>query len=340
MFKVSVIVPVYNTEKYLSKCLDSVLGQSYKNIEIIAVNDGSTDGSLKILEDYSKKSSNIIVINKKNNGVSAARNDGLKRATGEYMMFVDSDDWIDCNMIAEMMVQIKEENADIVKCGYVRDSIVKQDYFKLTNEKKIYKKENKISLYNEIINNYKFNSACTQLFSKKLITDGMKFDSNVKIGEDLLFNLDLYTNAETVVALEECYYHYYYNDNSATTKLNLSNVITRCNDAIFVYYCFFDYLKKWNLDETYYKKICYRVLKELNVKLVTLYRIKNMPSSERKKIVKKYMNNEKIRECSENLTFLYIIKNKNINDLFIYFITRKNYFMYNFLSKAAAFLKK
>lgn len=93
--KFSVILPIFNTEKYLKACLDSIINQTYKNLEIICVDDGSTDGSLKILEEYSSKDSRIKIINQQNQGVSAARNVGIDNATGDYVSFVDPDDWVE-----------------------------------------------------------------------------------------------------------------------------------------------------------------------------------------------------------------------------------------------------
>ena len=95
MNKVSIIIPVYNSEKYISKCLDSVLNQTYKNIEILVINDGSKDNSIDILREYEKKDDRIVVIDKENEGVAKTRNQGIKKATGDYIMFIDNDDFID-----------------------------------------------------------------------------------------------------------------------------------------------------------------------------------------------------------------------------------------------------
>lgn len=339
MNKVSVIIPVYNAGQYLNKCLDSILNQTYKNIELIVINDGSIDNSLDILNQYSKKYKNIRIINKENAGVSEARNDGIKNSNGEYLMFVDADDWIDIDMIEKMMDFVHINKADIVKCGYVRDSITKQEFFPIAPKMNVYSYDNKQLLYDEFIKNYNYNSSCTQIFNKKLLKNNILFNSKIKIGEDLLFNMELYTNAEIIVSLPECYYHYFYNDNSATTKKKLSSIITRCEDAIEVYYHYFNYYKKWNLPDKYYEKICYRVIKELNVKLITLYRLNDISKKERKKIVHNYINNEKIRNCSKKLNFFNIMKHLNVNDLFIYFIVRKNYFMYNLISTIACIIK-
>ena len=105
--KVSIILPVYNCETYLNRCLDSLLNQTFENIEIIAINDGSTDRSLEILDIYAKNDNRIKVINKKNTGVSDTRNIGLDESKGDYIVFVDSDDWIELNMIEDMSSQLE-----------------------------------------------------------------------------------------------------------------------------------------------------------------------------------------------------------------------------------------
>lgn len=114
---ISVIVPVYNTEKYLRKCLDSICGQTYRSLEILCVNDGSTDGSAAILEEYAAKDNRIKVIIQANGGLSAARNTGLEHATGEWIMGVDSDDYIDCDTI-EKVLNEDSLKADVIVFGY------------------------------------------------------------------------------------------------------------------------------------------------------------------------------------------------------------------------------
>ena len=113
--KISVIIPVFNTEKYLTNCINSILGQTLKDIEIICINDCSTDNSLKILQDFSKQDIRIRIIDlKENKGVSNARNTGIDLAQGEYIYFIDSDDWIDANYLEEMLKKIKEVNSDVI----------------------------------------------------------------------------------------------------------------------------------------------------------------------------------------------------------------------------------
>ena len=118
MSKVSVIVPVYNTKNYLNKCLDSLISQSYSNYEIIVINDGSTDGSKEVIEEYERKYSNIIVINQNNLGLSVARNIGIKVASGKYLAFVDGDDYLGRDFILNLVNKAEVDNADMVVCGY------------------------------------------------------------------------------------------------------------------------------------------------------------------------------------------------------------------------------
>ena len=112
--KISVIVPVYNVEKYLHQCIDSILAQTLKDIEIICINDGSTDSSLEILKEYAKIDNRIIIINKENQGVATARNDGIRMAKGEYITFLDSDDWFELNALELIYNKIKNTNTDIL----------------------------------------------------------------------------------------------------------------------------------------------------------------------------------------------------------------------------------
>ena len=116
--KISVIVPIYKTEQFLSKCIDSIINQTYKNLEIILVDDGSPDNCPKICDEYAKRDNRIKVIHKENGGLSSARNAGIEIATGDFSAFVDSDDWIDSDMYESLVKLSDEYNADIAECGY------------------------------------------------------------------------------------------------------------------------------------------------------------------------------------------------------------------------------
>lgn len=121
MAKVSVIVPVYNVEKYLKRCLNSLINQTLSDIDIICINDGSKDSSLQILEQYAQKDSRIVIYNQENSGLSVARNTGLEHASGEYIGFVDSDDWVDLDFYEKLYNSAKNNNADIAVADFIRE---------------------------------------------------------------------------------------------------------------------------------------------------------------------------------------------------------------------------
>ncbi len=179
--KVSVIIPVYNVAKYLAKCLDSVIGQSLKEIEIICINDGSTDNSLKILEEYKKNDERITIINQKNQGVSVARNNGLKNAKGEYIYMLDSDDFLDVNALKRMYERAYLDNADMVLI----------DFYKYINNKN----KEKVRYYltfNDGANALPY-TAWSYMFRKKLLTDhpDIMFPANAHPIEDTAFSFAL-----------------------------------------------------------------------------------------------------------------------------------------------------
>ena len=121
MKKVSIIIPVYNVEKYLPKCLDSVVGQSYADLEIICIDDGTPDGSAAVILSYAEKDGRIKLISQENQGLSGARNTGIGAATGEYIVFLDGDDWLDTEAIKAAVEKAERNSADVVMWGYVRE---------------------------------------------------------------------------------------------------------------------------------------------------------------------------------------------------------------------------
>lgn len=224
---ISIIVPVYNVEKYLRECLDSLINQTYKNIEIIIVDDGSTDNSGKICDEYEKKNKNIKVIHKENEGLGFARNTGLENIHGEYVTFVDSDDYVDNNFIEELYKNITIKNADVCKSGFKRIddnhntlSIRKYDDYTY-NEK-----ETKYTFLPRMIGSLpdKKDSiemcVCGALYKTSYILDyKIKFPSErVLISEDLFFNIDYTQNINKACTIDYVGYNYRYNPSSLTKK--------------------------------------------------------------------------------------------------------------------------
>lgn len=144
MIKVSIIVPVYNVLEYLPECIESLLSQSYKNYEIILVNDGSNDGSGNLCDEYTQNYENIFVLHKENGGISSARNAGLDLATGDYIAFVDSDDFVSSDYLKVMVDLIEKYDCDLVCCDYNRGKVVdwsqKEEVIEVRENKEILKK--------------------------------------------------------------------------------------------------------------------------------------------------------------------------------------------------------
>lgn len=208
---VSVIIPVYNAEKTLEKTLNSLINQTYKNLEIILVNDGSTDNSREICENYQKKNVNIKLINKENEGPGKARESGLKYASGNYISFIDADDYIDINFYKIMTSKVEEDRADIVQCGYslvdLKGNVIVPSKLKYQVVKGQYRCA---SLYVKQKN--MTNYLCNKLFSKELFSN-IKF-TKLYAGEDACVLTQLYSNANKVVTIPDRLYYYVQTDNS------------------------------------------------------------------------------------------------------------------------------
>lgn len=212
---VSIIVPVYNAEKYLVKCLDSIVSQTLKNIEIIIIDDGSTDGSSEICKDYASKDSRIIYYKKENEGLAAARQDGIERANGEYIGFVDSDDWIEPNMYERMHSKAIKENADIVFCNcFFNDD----EFDRIHLEPGVYDRD---GIENIILprtlagiskkgsNSVIRWSNCLRLYKLSVIKDNnISFGRSFRRSQDLQLTFETTLHANKYVSLnDECLYH-------------------------------------------------------------------------------------------------------------------------------------
>lgn len=235
--KVSIIVPVYNVEKYLLQCLDSLLLQTLKDIEIVCVNDGSTDNSLNILRNYASKDARIVIIDQKNQGLSGARNTGVHSSHGDYLMFVDSDDWIDTQTCEAMYNNAVRHDADIVMCTYVKEfgthSTVVHTYDR--NEIVCSVQEGVIlrlfgPLGEEINKPENIDlpvSAWGKLY-KSEIAKSIDFIDTKKIGtEDLLYMIEVFTKSDIFVYMDIPFYHYRRSDYGTLTTKHMKDKYER-----------------------------------------------------------------------------------------------------------------
>lgn len=240
--KISIIVPVYNVEKYLQRCLDSLINQTYKNIEIIAINDGSTDNSLKILRKYETIDSRIKIINKDNEGLSQSRNIGINLATGEYITFVDSDDWIELNFLETMLNLMELNNTDVSLCSYSREYIEKTmnknlgfKHIEVFNKNDV---RNKLyrrmigPIGDELKNPENLDSLITawgKVYKTSIIKDNnINFIDTAIIGtEDLLFNVYVFNYVNKAVVINKPLYHYWKGNLSSLTYGYKENLIDK-----------------------------------------------------------------------------------------------------------------
>lgn len=214
---VSVIVPIYNNEKYLDRCIKSIASQTYNNLEIILVDDGSTDNCPSICDNWAKIDSRVKVVHQKNSGVSAARNAGLDLARGDCVGFVDSDDFVDCDMYRLLVENAVSCDSDCVSCGFMFDYIdgresatVKSESFILTGDD---------ILKNYIADNLIRPETANKIYKKSLF-DNVRFNPDIHYAEDLLINYELLKKAKTVTGISAPLYHYTQESgNSSTTAL-------------------------------------------------------------------------------------------------------------------------
>ena len=213
---ISIIVPVYNVEKYLRRCVDSILAQTYQNIEVLLVDDGSPDNSGAICDEYAEKDSRVRVFHKPNGGVSSARNLGLKEAKGDYIGFVDADDYIDKTMYEVLLCNLIKENSDISICSYNQEDSngifhkhwPHDDYLTITGDRQI----------EYLISNQYYTCSCwDRLFKKELLKD-FWFDESKKVYEDLLFLYEVAKISSNTVFTSSPLYYYCNNDGTSVAR--------------------------------------------------------------------------------------------------------------------------
>lgn len=213
--KISVIVPVYNVEDYIRECLDSIINQTYRNLEIILVDDGSTDNSGTICDEYGKKDQRITVIHKENGGLVSARKVGVMAATGEYVTFVDSDDWIVENAYEEIEKILEQYHSDVVACDFIKD------FSNLSTERKqllaegFYTKDKFLVEVEKIIKEAPFFcpgihvTLWSKVFKKELLKKyQLRVNDEIRVGEDIAVVFPLILGMENIYIVNSSYYHY------------------------------------------------------------------------------------------------------------------------------------
>ena len=292
--KISVIIPVYNVEKYLKRCLDSVVNQTYKNLEIILIDDGSTDNSGKICDEYAQKDKRIIVIHKENGGLSDARNKGLDICTGDYISFIDSDDWVDLNYFDVLLKILLEYDVDVACCDYLRTSKYEQNNDVSIENTQIFRDEKILEIYleKELI------SACAKLYRKETFYN-VRFPLK-KVNEDISTIFLVFTKSKSVAYVDEKLYFYFRNINSITkSRFSRKNL---------------DLLYTWNevlnLSKNYSNKIQELAdfrLKKAYFSLIGIIAYNGMENTDENNKIKKFL----LKNFKEN--YIYLLKSNLIS---------------------------
>lgn len=262
---ISVIVPVYNCEKYLEKCINSILSQSFEDFELILINDGSTDSSLEICKKYSYLDNRIVLINQKNMGVSNTRKKGITLAKGNYICFIDSDDYIDKDSLKILFKNINESSVDIVCCNSINFGKNAKGPINIKYDEIIKDKER---IYNDYFLNFRY--TCTlwgKLFNKKIL-DNLVFP-NMRYAEDTFLMLKIFDRIKNIKLIKYCGYNYRIQPQSASNILDeyikLTDILKRDKLAC-------DICEKFN--EQLKQKAFYNFSNDLYA-LVVLYSKKN-----------------------------------------------------------------
>ena len=309
--KVSIIVPMYNTEKDVARCLETLANQTLQDIEIIVVNDGSTDNSKKIVLDYARKYSNIVYLEKKNGGLSDARNYGMKFANGEYIAFVDSDDFTDYTMFEKMYNKAIESNADYVECDFYWSYHLGKNKWKNKVDKGVrFQNKKEMMVYGRVV-------AWNKLIKRSIIKE------NFPVGllyEDIEFFYKLIPQINTFAFVEEPLYFYVQRDNSLVNKqtFKTGQIFNIFNDV-------FDYYKKNNLFDEYKDEIEYsytRILLCSSLKRIS--KIEDKVAKE-KLLYETWQNlNTKFPDWKKNK----YLKNKSLKNLYMRSVNSKTYELY------------
>lgn len=295
---VSVIVPVYNAEKYLPACLDSICNQTLRELEIIVVDDGSTDGSGEIADEYAAKDERIKVVHKRNGNPGATRNVGLRLVTGEYVGFVDSDDWIEPEMYNKMYKYAIHSGSDLTVCGvsvdYTRDK--KSILYQMKNA---YTENNRsclLELYFILANKNLFAYPVNKLYRTNLIRHYQLQFPEVLPYEDLMFNLNYYRILQSVSLLPDIFYHYMRRDELSAAGSYSPNHLYACEMTENAFRHFFEAYSCKNVKVESYLR--HRRISDYSANASGFYK-KNSPLTRKERIAslnQNYVRNKRLRD--------------------------------------------
>ena len=330
--KISVIVPVYNVEEFLEQCLESIVTQTYIDLEIILVNDGSTDQSSKICDDFVKRDPRVKLIHQINGGVSSARNIGIKVATGEYITFVDSDDWLEKEMYQKMMYAVKIQNeSEVIMCDFINEKYDCQEKITANIRDGFYVKQDIVKelyptlLVTEDLGRLPIVSACICIFKKELfLNNKIAFDVDLRYVEDYLFmaTIMLYTNS--FYYLKDYYgYHYRQYEISRSKKYQPKwwDNFLLLNDKLSL-------LLSQDENYDFSRQIKFQLIHSALFVSSAIFHSNNLKTKEKLILLKKLFNDSVLRNSFSNLDFknkplglqimLHIVKSRQVLGYWIF----------------------
>ncbi len=299
----SIIIPVFNSEKYLENCIISVLNQTYKNFELLLINDGSTDNSAEICEKFANEDNRIKVIHQPNRGVSSARNKGIDNATGDYITFVDSDDVVISEWLEIVNIELDKNNLDMLTYRFSQNNIIDNPEIK------------SFTALNSSDLKYKFNdilvvsmgSVCTNIYKREIINNNqIKFNNDIALNEEIFFNFKILENIKSLRFIDKVLYYYTANETSSSRKgdVNYLNIV---REKVEVYA---EFLEKMNYnDNVEYSP------NDMLVDGTFLYFLQSAVSTNTLSYSQRIMILKNIYENSENYTNLMNSNQFKINSL-------------------------
>lgn len=329
--KISIIVPVFNVEKYVERCIESLVNQDYDNIEIILIDDGSEDNSLKICKDYEKKYKNIKVYSKNNTGVSDTRNLGIEKAIGDYITFVDSDDFIAKDYISNVVNVIKYNQFRLIRTGYtlIRDEKEK----KLSFIEEDTKEQNLEDVIKGILTTNLLNSSCMFFIEKNFLNENkIRFKNDIQYGEDLLFSIECYANVEKALYINNTGYYYYYNSDNSSSTTNIDKRIKYCIDNINVYSKLYFY----GVEKEY---ITFNIYNKINYAMKFILSYNSVNYKEMRKILEIIMKNNNFNVINKYSIMGIKYNQPKINKLLTLLLYKKYYIGYYIILKIYKFIK-
>lgn len=337
--KVSVVVPIYNSEEYLYKCIESILNQTYRDLELILIDDGSMDKSADICREYESKDDRIRFFQQKNSGASEARNLGLKYINGNYLMFVDADDHIELNMIEKLVQKAESENADFVMCGMVVDlyhktGIKKSSIYYEPVQRVITGNSNIPDKIIDLVEDERISGPYCKLIRSKIIKDNnLMMPPHISLQEDLYFNLKVMEKINKMCVIPDALYHYNQGlEESVTTRYYNSKyeMTNEVHDLLMSYY------KNRSQDRDILGRVMYIYIKNTYAAFINLFHPDcKLVYKEKLKYIKGILNSPKFNEMVKHsqkegikyniLKFILYTKNK----IFIFYCSKMFYLLKN-----------